>query len=166
MLTLLLAGSRVAPIDAADDEGDEAQQDAAQFVEEWEQTMPRRLFEEPYGELFAGEMLESQPRQLRQHNRRRKNVRRRLEPEAERPFIVVPPRPRERRLSRELGASNQSVARGSTLFSFALLTDTHYWPTSEVWSRAATCPSLPRRTRFPPTRHTRGRSRLRRGRTG
>lgn len=71
-------------------------------------------------------------RQLRQQNRRRKQPRRRLEPEPERPLIVLPPAPRRGLGMLADGSSNMSLSRAAALFSFALITDTHYWPTSAV----------------------------------
>ncbi|KAL1523866.1 hypothetical protein AB1Y20_018785 [Prymnesium parvum] len=81
-----------------------------------------------------------QPRQLRQHDRRRKHLWRRLEPAADRPIIVIPPAAP----STLHDASNRSLSRALTLFSFALITDTHYWPSSaarQAW--VARSDSLP-----------------------
>ena len=84
-------------------------------------------------------------RQLRQrervHRHARKPQRRRLdgEPPLDRPFIVVPPPPfrdgSPRRRAFTSNASSSSSSGGDELrFSFALFSDTHFWPSSAMRS--------------------------------
>lgn len=72
--------------------------------------------------------------QVRQQNRRRKALRRRLEaqPEKERPLILALPEVQDHQLIRDVSTVPLSTFRASVLFSFALITDTHYWQTSAV----------------------------------